>query len=207
MSVKTTPLPLFMAEARSPLFMSAVLSSAITFSELALGIVSLKSLLDIVQSIPSGKTRKEVQQEFDKGGHFETISSKGGEKITALRDEYIEANLEDFKKSMSARGAAIDAYFERESKAIPQIDEYVKAGNFLGLEYGLLEKDSRIMCDLAFSGFVFLAQQDKDFSALCKSPDHLIDTFEARMNVPLDAEKLKAYFQQKTDEIGAFVKG
>lgn len=207
MSVKANPLPLFMAEARSPLFMSTVLSSAITFSELALDIVSLKSLLDIVQSIPSGKTRKDIQQELEKGGYFvDPISSKSMEKIVALREEYTEANLDAYNKAMDARGAAIDTYLAIESEAIPQIDARVKAGDFLTLEYALLEKDSRIMCDLAFSGFVFLAQQDKNFSALCKSPDQPIDTFEARMNAPLDAEKLKAYFQQKTDEIGAFVK-
>lgn len=177
-------------------------SAAIDVCTVAKEPVTLDRIQNMILSLPTGKTEDELEQDSKRDTYFRRILIQALENEATLRHAYHDVNEAEFFQLMKER--KFDEYEEKLHAAVPELPLLNKSVNFLSMSYGLLEKDTRIIFDLAFSGFVFMAQKDNDFAALCNPSDQKIETTQERMNASLDAEKLRAFFQEKTSGIGLF---
>lgn len=178
--------------------MYEVLTATLEVCDIACEKPTLDKLLNMILTLPEGKTEDEISRKIKEDSYYRDVAIKAW-NANDIRDEEFDLSLPEEEREWRTQdgGALIGEYIARREAAFPEIPRLRKAHEFLLLEYGLLDKDTRAAFDHAFSEFVSMTQHDTDFPSLCIYKNQKTETVQDRMNAALDEEKLRQYFLQK----------
>lgn len=180
--------------------MYEVLTAVLDVCHVACEKATLDRVLNMILTLPIGKTKDDISRKIKEDSYYRDMAIKAW-KANDVRDEEFDISLPEEERDWRVRdgGAFIDEYINRREAAFPEIPRLRKAHEFLLLEYGLLDEDTRASFDHAFSEFVAMTQHDANFPSLCIYKNQKVETAQDRMNAALDGEKLRQYFLQNAD--------